>query len=85
MNKDIIGKIFPEKLKAIEEGRCPDCGVEIKNTTFIGTASMKEFQISGLCQKCQDKVFGSAGNELSACCGAPVTDTGRCSDCKEML
>ena len=63
MNKDIIGKLFPEKLKLIEEGKCPDCGVEIKNTTFVGTASMKEFQISGLCQKCQDKVFGS-DNEL---------------------
>lgn len=82
MNKDIIGKLFPEKLKAIEEGRCPDCGVEIKNTVFVGTASMKEFQISGLCQKCQDKVFGPDDAHLSNCCGAPIT-MGRCSDCKE--
>ena len=58
MNIDIIRKIFPEKAKLIEEGKCPDCGVLIANTTFVGTASMKEFEISGLCQKCQDKVFG---------------------------
>ena len=57
MNIERIRKFFPEKAKLIEEGRCPDCGVEIKNTVFVGIPAMKEFQITGLCQKCQDRAF----------------------------
>lgn len=59
MNKEIIGKIFPEKLKLIEEGRCPECGVRREDINFRDALSEKEFEISGLCQRCQDSVFGS--------------------------
>lgn len=35
---------------------CPTCGKKIGE--FRNALSQKEFQISGMCQKCQDSVFG---------------------------
>lgn len=44
---------------AIEEGRCVEqpygCGQPTNG--FVDEASQAEYLISGLCQKCQDKVF----------------------------
>ena len=37
-------------------GECPFCGKKAKK--FRDRKSEKEFKISGLCQKCQDKTFG---------------------------
>jgi len=38
---------------------CTACGSEwIFPDNFIDDLSRKEFKISGLCQKCQDSVFG---------------------------
>jgi len=41
---------------AVNAGRCPTCQDEI--TEFRNDISRKEFSISGMCQKCQDSVFG---------------------------
>jgi len=41
---------------SIESNICIDCGEQA--TEFRDELSAKEFSISGLCQKCQDKVFG---------------------------
>ena len=57
MNKEIMKAIFPEKMKLIDQGRCPDCGIGILADSFKNELSKKEFQISGLCQKCQDEIF----------------------------
>ena len=39
--------------------KCPSCGKEFDVTEeFRNEISMREFEISGLCQKCQDSVFG---------------------------
>jgi hypothetical protein len=45
-------------IQAVREGRCafPPCGKEI--TLFRDALSLKEFAVSGMCQECQDKVFG---------------------------
>lgn len=48
-------KIFPKALQNIKDGICPTCGEEI--TEFNDKLSEREYQISGMCQKCQDKVF----------------------------
>jgi len=40
---------------------CPYCGKLI--TDFKDELSLKEFQISGLCQICQDEVFKNDDNE----------------------
>ena len=40
--------------------RCPFCDKDMSNIEgmFRDKLSLKEFGISGLCQECQDKVFG---------------------------
>jgi hypothetical protein len=50
--------VFPEKRKLIEEGRCPTCKGRIMAEDFRDDLSRKEYGISGMCQKCQDSVFG---------------------------
>jgi len=37
--------------------RCPMCGADIKEENFTSELSKKEYSISAMCQKCQDKVF----------------------------
>lgn len=41
---------------ALGAGVCPTCQNEIKG--FRNEISQKEFSISGMCQDCQDSVFG---------------------------
>jgi hypothetical protein len=43
-------------LHHLEAGRCPTCGHEIG--PFRNQQSRREFEISGMCQWCQDQVFG---------------------------
>lgn len=38
--------------------RCPSCRTDILAGSFRNPISAKEYGISGLCQKCQDSVFG---------------------------
>lgn len=63
MNKKIM-KIsgLGDMVKAVEEGLCPLCGNPVNFEDFRDDLSRREFKISGLCQKCQDEVFGG-GNE----------------------
>ena len=51
-----FAEIFPRAINDIKDGVCPTCGAEI--TGFRDTASKKEYTISGMCQSCQDRVFG---------------------------
>lgn len=59
MNKEIIKTLFPDEYKKIEEGKCPKCGKEIDLETEFedNDLGMKEFLISGLCEKCQGNIF----------------------------
>lgn len=41
---------------AIENNVCVDCNQNIK--TFTSKQSQREYFDSGLCQRCQDKLFG---------------------------
>ena len=56
MNRDIIGAINPTILTRIDSGLCPMCGMPVG--TFNNDISRKEFEISGMCQSCQDVFFG---------------------------
>ena len=38
-------------------GECPFCGVRVDLLSFKDDASRKEFDLSGLCQDCQDGFF----------------------------
>jgi len=44
--------------ETIEQGLCATCGHDVLNTSFRDKLSFTEFTISGLCQQCQDKIFG---------------------------
>ena len=44
-------------MKMKDEGKCPFCGKDMTNPSFKDVQSKKEFEISGLCQSCQDEYF----------------------------
>ena len=39
------------------QGQCPICKKDMTGEKFKDEISVKEFQISGLCQVCQDDIF----------------------------
>ena len=53
--KDQFGK---SKTDAEAEKVCVFCGKPIKMEDFRNEISRREYGISGICQKCQDDVFG---------------------------
>ena len=59
MNKDLMKHVgFAKEVESISQGKCPFCKKEVKSTDFKDELSKREFKISGLCQSCQDSVFG---------------------------
>lgn len=53
-----VFKLIPQAAKNINENLCgfPPCGKPI--TEFRDEASRREYGISGICQNCQDSIFG---------------------------
>jgi len=41
----------------IRANKCPTCGKFIVLTEFKDLLSLREYEISGMCQLCQDEVF----------------------------
>jgi hypothetical protein len=59
VNKDIMKAAgFEDEVREIKIGNCPLCHKKIISGSFRDALSAKEFQISGLCQRCQDEMFG---------------------------
>lgn len=54
---DIAKKLFPEEAARVEAGQCA-FGVDHDTVTFRDALSLREYRISGMCQNCQDEVFG---------------------------
>jgi hypothetical protein len=54
--KSFIEQVFPGTREAIENKQCPLCRKPI--TGFRDQGSEREYEISGMCQACQDRVFG---------------------------
>lgn len=53
---DLSGKVFGRKrTETIEGNKCVTCGGDASK--FDDELSVKEYSISGMCQKCQDEVF----------------------------
>lgn len=48
---------FPEMFDRRERGDCPFCGNPIDPEDFHDEMSRREFEISGICQCCQDGFF----------------------------
>jgi hypothetical protein len=60
MNEEIMkADGFGDLIEEVKAGRCPFCHREIKLDEFRDNLSRREFQISGLCQKCQNEFFGA--------------------------
>lgn len=63
--KDVLKRpadlVFPDRRPAIRRGRCiappAGCGRQIEGG-FRDGRSLREYEISGLCQQCQDEFFG---------------------------
>lgn len=51
-----VAELCPESLRFIILELCTNCKKEI--TDFRNIISIKEYKISGLCQKCQDFIYG---------------------------
>lgn len=59
MNKQImIAAGFDAQVKRYEDRRCSWCDVKVYPSSFRDPLSLKEYHISGFCQKCQDQTFG---------------------------
>ena len=49
-----------DRKASITKKSCVSCGAEnLTEDSFRDELSLREFHISGLCQDCQDKVFGT--------------------------
>ena len=62
--EDALSELFGiDRRDSIRANRCIPppigCGKEVNPDEFRDEISRKEFCISGLCQECQDKVFGT--------------------------
>jgi hypothetical protein len=49
---------FRREVALVKACRCPLCSDIVDKTEFRNKAFVKEFESSGLCQGCQDSVFG---------------------------
>ena len=47
-----------ERTTSVRSGICVTCGEDVNENSFKDALSRKEYAISGMCQKCQDSVFG---------------------------
>lgn len=60
VNKDIMRQAgFAKEVEAVENKKCPFCGCDPIEKGFRDELSKREFEISGLCQDCQDDTFGT--------------------------
>jgi C4-type Zn-finger protein len=59
MNKKIMKQAgLGEQVKLVEQKKCPFCKKEVNQSDFRNEISRRVYLISGLCQKCQDMIFG---------------------------
>ena len=58
-SKKSLGDMMQEFSDLKDQGRCPFCSQHVVLDDFRDNISKREFQISGLCQACQDDVYGA--------------------------
>ena len=62
MNEEIMRKAgFSKQVNLVKLNMCPFCKKSVSVRDFRDIQSIKEFKISGLCQECQDEIFGTTG------------------------
>lgn len=58
-NQLISQRMGKDREATIRLGKCMTCECPDAEGTLIDPLSKKEYRISGMCQACQDSVFGS--------------------------
>lgn len=48
---------YGDHVDRVEQGLCPFCAQKVDPDSFKDNLSKKEFEISGMCQTCQDEFF----------------------------
>ena len=51
--------LFPEAYASKQMRLCPFCHVAVNPGDFRDPISLREYETSGLCQKCQDEIFSN--------------------------
>ena len=75
MNDEIMNKVgFGKEVEAKNNGLCPFCKTAVKPDSFRDEVSAREYKISGLCQACQDQVFGTETTETDDTVAVNDTD-----------
>ena len=49
--------VFPEANDCIEDESCPICNEMVNVNDFEKQDDIKEYQTSGICKPCQDRIF----------------------------
>ena len=57
MNEKVVEIVFPKEIQALRENKCPFCLKEVRKEDCTTEREIAEFEISGLCPKCQDEAF----------------------------
>jgi len=59
MNKELMRSMgFDKEMDNVENSKCPSCDKIIDPITeFKDEISLRDFKITGFCQKCQDKLY----------------------------
>ena len=50
---------FHKEVNRVREMLCPCCKKPINMSQFKDRLSRREYEISGMCQECQDRIFNS--------------------------
>jgi hypothetical protein len=58
--------VFPDRIPRMKQHICVTCIGKVEG--FDSELSQKEFLISGMCQKCQDEVFGVSEEDSEEIC-----------------
>lgn len=60
MNKAMMVRLgFKKEVELVNMGKCPGCKEKVNPEDFRNEISVREYKISGLCQECQDNIFGA--------------------------
>lgn len=53
-----VDVVFPDRRTKMAQAICTGCGKDEGYLDFVDNVSVIEWELSGLCQSCQDGVFG---------------------------
>jgi len=48
---------FGDQVDLVEKGKCPFCKKQVEPGKFKDELTLKEYRISGMCEKCQNDFF----------------------------